>query len=1695
MIKRLLVICFLTFTFIGLKAQTYGNEWINYSQQYYKIKIGYYAGVYRIDAATMAASGIPIGSIDPRNLQMFNKGKEQFIYVEGESDGVFNNTDFIEFYAHRNDGEMDSALYVNTSFIPNPYYSLINDTAVFFLTWNTSVNNKRMLPETDVSFSLYSPSTYYLAEDIRSFNDGYYAGETNLSSGTDSRYTRAEGYFDYITVTLGGNTVKGANTRNAYAAGPNAIITTVVVGASKDQGFINSNLPDHRLRIGYGNSSTGPFTPLSDTLFKGYESNRFVYSIPPSLLGNTDTYYQYSSSQNSNSTFVSNRTVVAYVVTKYPHTFDLEGRPAILFYLPDAPSQVKSFLDISNFASYGTTVRLYDLTNGKRITVVPNGSNYNALVPNSGAEKFCFITSDSLITNISSLQPVTSTGLFTDYSTLAVDSAFIIVTHKNLLSTANDYKNYRSANIYGGLHNVVLADIDELYDQFAYGIIKSPLSIKGFANYLLNTFPSPPQNLFLIGKSLHMRLLRRYETDNNFATNYTNCLVPSFGNSSSDNLLTAGLNGTNLEPAIPTGRLAAKTNADVTAYLNKIIEYEDQLNNPPAEWKKRVLHFGGGLYDYEQQAFKVYLNNYKDTIQNIFYGATVTDFFKTNSAPIQLNTSTYLRSLINDGVSLMTFFGHGSATMGFDQSIDDVNSYNPLPGHYPFLLANGCYVGDIHSTDLSQSESFLLTPNKGLVGYLGTAGLGVPYTLNIYSQEFYNQLARKNYNKSIGSTIQKTVKAIQAGATSDPLVAAVCTEMNLHGDPSLKLNMHDKPDYEITNDKVFFDLTSEADSITIYVVRTNIGRYTNDSIVTELVRTFPNGETAQYIVSGLAPAFRDTISFKIPVDMTRGIGMNTVKVTLDSYSEVDEINENNNTTDQINMLIEGSGILPVYPHEFAIIAKDTVTLRASTIDPFAPARNYVFQFDTTDTFNSPSLLTNTINSPGGVLSWKPAITFPDSTVYYWRVSPDSTSPSNGYQWKESSFQYIVNKTGWGQAHFFQFKNDDYQYVQFNRPQRRFDFVNDVITVSCHDAIYTSPPDIYLINWKINNFQKSYWHCNQFNPSMSIVVINPITGENLTSPIVANPTSSANNGVYGECHCAPYVQQKFDFLVNSPASRNILADFINNVVPPGWYVLAYSFNSIDYSSFEPQFFAAFQSLGSQYSQTNLIPPNRPYVFWGKKADVGELPPTPGTANEVVGTSSSSVIDFNTSFTTNFDKGTISSPVIGPAQSWGSFHWRQHKVEDPNWDKVEVQLIGIKADGTESTLAIFPKDSIDILNLSAYADASIYPNIRLVASMSDDTLHTPPQMERWQVIYAEIPEGAINPPLGYYISNDTVMEGQTVTIHVPFQNISGTAFPDSLLFTYWNEDVNRVNTALFSTVKKNNLLPNELIIDTLNLNTVNYTGINNLWVEVNPVNQAQSQLEQFHYNNIMKIPLSFTSDNINPLLDVTYDGIHILNRDIISAKPTILIRLKDENQFLALNDTNDFNVFIQSPSSLAAKKVYFGPEMTFTPAVLPNNSCQLNYTPTYTEDGMYQLIIQAKDQSDNQSGAVDYKMSFEVINRSTITEVMNFPNPFSTSTRFVFTITGTEIPTYFKIQILTITGKVVREITLDELGYIHIGRNITEYAWNGKDQFGDQLANGVYLYRVVTSIRGSAIDRRETDADQYFKKGFGKMYLMR
>ena len=598
------------------------------------------------------------------------------------------------------------------------------------------------------------------------------------------------------------------------------------------------------------------------------------------------------------------------------------------------------------------------------------------------------------------------------------------------------------------------------------------------------------------------------------------------------------------------------------------------------------------------------------------------------------------------------------------------------------------------------------------------------------------------------------------------------------------------------------------------------------------------------------------------------------------------------------------------------------------------------------------------------------------------------------------------------------------------------------------------------------------------------------------------------GPNGEFHNQAVATPDFDFTFSSASDRTTVKNFLNKI-PKKDYVLVYTHRNINCSQWNDSLINAFQSIGSDITNTSTYTSgshdNTPYIIFGYK---GAAPNSVnykwglpyGGNNQTNCDSIHKLITLYDTIHTKWNQGYIRSVPIGPAARWDSLHWRVKSIDPRLTDSVKVNVYGIKKDGTEVLLIknLLPvKGSMDI-SFFHKINSFVYPYIQLEAVMRDDTFHTPSQMVRWQVMYQEVPETAIDPSVNYSFYKDTLAEGDSIKFSTAIHNISEFNM-DSLLVHYWVIDASRhVHPIYYHRYRPHPA--GDILIDTIKFSTKGFVGLNSLWIEANPNND---QPEQYHYNNIGEKYFYVTGDHTNPLLDVTFDGVHILDGDIVSAKPLIEIRLKDENKFLLLNqqsDTSLFKIFIQKPNSSTPERIYFkvqdiGEMKYFPTATAADNKCRVELNADFPVDGTYKLIVQATDVSKNSSGANNYQIDFEVINKSTITEVMNWPNPFSTATRFVFTLTGSVIPTYFKIQIMTITGKVVREIDESELGPIHIGRNITQYAWNGKDNFGDQLANGVYLYRVISSINGKTIDKNPTAADQYFNHEFGKMVLMR
>ena len=457
------------------------------------------------------------------------------------------------------------------------------------------------------------------------------------------------------------------------------------------------------------------------------------------------------------------------------------------------------------------------------------------------------------------------------------------------------------------------------------------------------------------------------------------------------------------------------------------------------------------------------------------------------------------------------------------------------------------------------------------------------------------------------------------------------------------------------------------------------------------------------------------------------------------------------------------------------------------------------------------------------------------------------------------------------------------------------------------------------------------------------------------------------------------------------------------------------------------------------------------------------------------------------------GYVTSPTFGPAKAWNQLKWRGTADAIPG-DVATVDVIGIRNDSTQTTLFSGLNLSQQDFDISSI-NAGQYPFIKLKLFTEDTVYHTPYQLKYWRLTYTPVPEGAIAPNI-YLNTLDTLDVGEPLNFKVAFKNISDASF-DSVKIKMVVTDKN--NTANIIPVPRRRPLP---VADTLQagttFSTASFPGSNTLYIEVNPDND---QPEQYHFNNFAYRNFYVRPDTLNPLLDVTFDGVHILNQDIVASKPNILVKLKDESKWMILNDTSSLTVQVIYPDGSLHNFYFSSDTLRFTPASpAPNtdNTATINFLPYFPQDGQYLLIVTGKDRSNNSAGSIQYKVAFQIINKPMISNMLNYPNPFTTSTAFVFTLTGSEVPQNIKIEIMTITGKIVREITKEELGPLHVGRNITDFKWDGTDQYGQKLANGIYLYRVVTNLNGKMLDKYTANGDntdKYFVKGYGKMYLMR
>jgi hypothetical protein len=1689
--KNLLLLLFTLSFGITATAQTYNSEWIDFSKTYYKFKLSA-NGVYRIPQTTLQANGL--GAVPAQNFQLFRNGKEVTLYTSVAT-GTLTATDYIEFWGQMNDGKPDKELYQNAAYQLSDKWSLETDTAVYFLTVNAATANKRYLTtNNNVAGNVLPAEPYFIHTEGVHFRDqinpGFAAvvGE-NLHS---SAYDKGEGWSSgdiyasqNVTSTL----------TNLFPAVGAPVSATYTLGASGNALF------DRTIGVTINGNPTMNQVMSYFDYFKG------SVTVPlTNIATGTANIIVTNNASNGN-----DRMVVMLNELTYPRLFNFGGASNFEFSLPAAAAG--NYLDITGFNSGSATPVLYDVTNLKRYTAVVVGAQLRFALNGSATARNLVLVSQAA-SNISSISSLTS-RTFANPMLAANQGDYLMITSKRLHNPADannavvKYKNYR-ASLAGGGYNVRVQDAEDLYDLYAFGIKQHPSSIRNYLRQARAQFTAIPKFVLIIGRGTAYNEARMNENEPYQAVLN---MVPTFGYPASDILLSADP-GLSVQ-TIPIGRIGAINLAEVDSYLNKVKEYElaqtdnvFTVNNKA--WMKNNTFVAGSSEPFLQDIIDDYMKQYMKLVRDTFTGGATYLFTKTQAGGVVPLSNSYMDYLWNTGHSMLTYFGHSSATT-LEFNLDDPNSYSNF-GKYPMMMVNGCNSGNYYiynpfrlttNNNSTLSEKFVFANQRGSIGFIASTHFGVVNYLHYYTLNFYKALTTYSYGKSIGQIMKDAVVGMfNLTGPNDFYARMHAEEICLQGDPAIKINeAYNKPDYVIEDPMVKISpnfISVAENTFNVEMRYMNLGKAIKDSIAVEVKRQYPAGNTeVVYRKKVSAAYYADSMTLAFNIQPIRDKGLNRITIKIEADNLINEMSETNNTVTKEFFIYEDEA-RPVFPYNYSIVGQQPQKLFASTANAIATSRTYNMEMDTTELFNSPAKITRSVTQTGGLLEFDPG-TLTNNTVYYWRVSP-APSGTAVPNWNQSSFVYINGSlAGYNQSHFYQHLKSGYDRIKLDSASRKYQYKSIFENLFIRNGVW--PIGAYeeaMVTVSVNQDPLIRSFCPQDGfDGIAINVIDPVNGKPWKN------VTTAGVGMFnsGPSDCAPGREYNFEFSYTNRTRRNAAMTMLDNL-PNGVFVVI---RNLTFIWSDPSWFvdtwkndAVLNGNGRSLYNTlkanglNLIDSfntHRAFGFIYRKG--GGFTPKQQVTDGITDR-----ISLSADITLPDTLGYITSPVFGPARQWKEVHWRGNTLDAGPGDVPIVSVIGITPAGAETTLYNLnaTQQDFDISTVNPIQ----YPYMRLKMKNQDSVNGTPYQLQYWRLNYVPIPEGAVAPNITLQIK-DTVDAGEPMQVKLAFKNISSVAF-DSLKVVMKLTDRNNQDH-LFTLPKQKPIVSGEVLTIDYTIPTTPYQGLNTLYVDVNPDNH---QPEQFHFNNFLYKNFYVKPDTYNPLLDVTFDGVHILDRDIVSSRPNILIKLKDESRFLALDDTSLVSVKLKYPNTLPGVYRTFnwdGDTLKFNPANLSSgeNSATIDFKPWLLEDGDYELVVKGRDRSGNNAGTLEYSVTFKVVNKPMISNMLNFPNPFTTSTAFVFTLTGQEVPQNLKIQILTVTGKIVREITKQELGTLRIGRNITEFKWDGTDQYGSKLANGVYLYRVVTNLNGKSLDHykvgKDDRTDQYFDKGYGKMVLIR
>lgn len=214
-----------------------------------------------------------------------------------------------------------------------------------------------------------------------------------------------------------------------------------------------------------------------------------------------------------------------------------------------------------------------------------------------------------------------------------------------------------------------------------------------------------------------------------------------------------------------------------------------------------------------------------------------------------------------------------------------------------------------------------------------------------------------------------------------------------------------------------------------------------------------------------------------------------------------------------------------------------------------------------------------------------------------------------------------------------------------------------------------------------------------------------------------------------------------------------------------------------------------------------------------------------------------------------------------------------------------------------------------------------------------------------------------------------------------------------------------------------------------------------------------------------------DNVGPDLKIYLNDASFVNGSISSANPLLVVEAHDEFGINTVGNGIGHDITAVLDGNTGSPMVL---NEYYKSSLDSYQNGKLQYTLRNLSVGAHTLDVKMWDVNNNSSTV---RLEFTVTEDQEVQldHVLNYPNPFTTHTVFMYEHNQSCASLETQINIYTVSGRLVK--TINQLVPTN-GFRVEGISWDGRDDFGDQLAKGVYVYQLkVTMPDGKKAQKME------------------